>query len=61
MTKAKNIMDDFMKKFCSDEFERENLPNKGPQMDDAFVEKQLASYSKLLKSGIIEAALDKQG
>lgn len=58
MTEAKVVMNDFMKKLHTNEFEKENQPNNGPEMDDAFVVEQVASYSKLLESGIIEAALD---
>ena len=40
-----------------DEFEKENQPNNGPEISLEFIDDQLQSYSKLLNSGIVEAAL----
>ena len=59
MTDAKVVMDQFMKRLSEDEFKKENQPNNGPDIDADFIERRLESYSKLPKSGIIEAALDK--
>lgn len=58
MTKAEVIMNDFMAKLHANEFKRDNMPNNSTEIDNAFVAKQITSYSKLLKSGIIEVALD---
>lgn len=60
MTKAEAVMDDFMKKLHGNEFESEKLQQEGPEMDDAFVAEQIASYFRLLKSGLLETALDNQ-
>lgn len=60
MTKAADVMDEFMKKLSSNEFERENQPNSGPQMDDEFIREQIDSYSEMLGSGIVKAFLDKE-
>ena len=57
MTEAKIVMDNFMKKLAADEYKRENQPNNGPEINLDFIDEQLMSYSKLLKSGILEAAL----
>lgn len=57
MTEAKVVMDNFMKKLAADEYKKENQPNSGPEINLDFIDKQLMSYSKLLKSGILEAAL----
>lgn len=59
MTDAKEVMDNFMKKLTADEYKKENQPNNGPEIDMDFIDEQLVSYSKLLESEIIEAALDK--
>lgn len=58
MTDAKVVMDQFMKRLSEDGFKKENQPNNGPDIDTDFIERRLESYSNLLKSGIIEAALD---
>lgn len=59
MTEASVVMERFMKKLADDEFKKENQPNDGPEISLNFIDEQLQSYSKLLKSGIIEAALNK--
>ncbi len=59
MTEANIVMDNFMKKLDADKYEKDNQPNNGPKIDSDFIDEQLTSYSKLLKSGILEAALDK--
>ncbi len=59
MTDAKEVMDIFMERISNNEFKKENQPNDGPEIDTDFIDKKLQSYSKLLKSGIVEAALDK--
>lgn len=45
-----------MKKLNSDEFEKDNQPNKGPDIDADFISQKLSSYNNLLNSGIIEKA-----
>lgn len=57
MTEAKVVMDNFMKKLAADGYRKENQPNNGPEINLDFIEEQVKSYSKLLKSGIIDAAL----
>lgn len=57
MTEAKVVMDNFMKKLAADEYKKENQPNNGPEINLGFIDEQLMSYSKLLKSGILKAAL----
>lgn len=58
MTEGKDVMKNFMRKLEADEYKKENQPNNGPDIDLDFIDKQLLSYSRLLKSGIIEEALD---
>lgn len=60
MTKAKVFMDGFMNKLKSDDFIKDNQPNKGPEIDADFVAEQLLSYVNLLNSGIIEKATCKK-
>lgn len=57
MTEAKVVMDNFMKKLAADEYKKENQPNNGPEINLDFIDEQLMSYSKLLKSGILKVAL----
>lgn len=59
MTEGRDVMKNFMRKLEEDEYKKENQPNNGPEIDSDFINEQLLSYSKLLKSGIIEEALDK--
>lgn len=59
MTEASIVMDRFMEKLGNDEFPKENQPNNGPEISQDFINDQVQSYSKLLKSGIVEAALNK--
>ncbi len=56
MTEAKTVMDGFMKKLAADGYKKENQPNNGPEISLDFIDEQLMSYSKLLKSGIMKAA-----
>lgn len=60
MTEASVVMDCFMEKLSNNEFKKENQPNNGPEISLDFIDAQLQSYSKLLKSGIVEAALSEQ-
>lgn len=46
-----------MKKLAADEYKKENQPNNGPEINLEFIDEQLMSYSKLLKSGIMDLAL----
>ena len=59
MTDANEVMDLFMKRLSNGEFEKENLPNDGPEINADFIEEKLRSYSMLLKTGIVSAVLDK--
>lgn len=58
MTEAKVVMDNFMKKLAADEYKKENQPNNGPEINSDFIDEQLKSYSKLLKSEVFRKALD---
>lgn len=60
MTDARVVMDNFMEKLNTDKYIRENQPNNGPDINTDFIEKQLAAYTTLLESGILEQALDEQ-
>lgn len=60
MTKANEVMDIFMKRLSNGEFEKENLPNDGPNIDTEFIEEKMQSYAMLLQSGIVSEALDKE-
>lgn len=60
MTEAKAVMDQFMERLGRDGFGKDNQPNDGPEISLDFIEEQLRSYSSLLKSGIVEVALDGQ-
>ena len=57
MTEAHVVMDRFMERLGNNEFKKENQPNNGPEISRDFIDAQLQSYSKLLKSGILDAAL----
>ena len=57
MTEANVVMDNFMKKLIANEYQKENQPNNGPEIDSDFIDKQILSYSKLLESGIIDDML----
>lgn len=57
MKDASVVMDRFMERLGNNEFEKENQPNNGPDISLDFIDEQLQSYSKLLRSGIVEAAL----
>ncbi len=59
MTEAKVVMDNFMKKLAADEYKKENQPNNGPEINLDFIDEQLKSYSKLLKSEVFRAAMSK--
>ena len=48
MTDANEVMDLFMKRLSNGEFEKENLSNDWPEINDDFIEKKLRSYSMLL-------------
>ncbi|MGN0143238.1 MAG: hypothetical protein ACI4AD_13515 [Roseburia sp.] len=54
MTKAEVFMDGFMSKLKSDDFVKDNQPNKGPEINTDFIAEQLLSYANLLNSRIIE-------
>ncbi len=58
MTEANVVMDRFMEKLGDDKFKKENQPNDGPEISQDFIEEQLRSYSKLLQSNIVDAALN---
>lgn len=60
MTKANVFTDNFMNNLEANDFVKDNQPNKGPEMDTAFIAEQLSSYTRLLKSGIIEKTTHKE-
>lgn len=60
MTKANEVMDVFMKRLAADEYKKDNQPNNGPKLSSEFIEKQVKSYSKLLKTGIVDIALKRK-
>ena len=60
MTKAKVFMDGFMRKLKSDDFIKDNQPNKSPEIDADFIAEQLLSYAYLLNTGIIEKTICKK-
>lgn len=57
MTDAGTVMDRFMEKLATDGYKKENQPNNGPKISLDFIDEQRLSYSKLLKSGMMKAAL----
>lgn len=57
MTEAGAVMERFMERLGDNGFEKENQPNNGPEISLEFIDEQLQLYSKLLRSGIVEAAL----
>jgi hypothetical protein len=61
MIEAKVAMERFMARLSNGEFKKENQPNDGPEIDEDFINAQLQTYSNLLKSGIIENVLEKNG
>lgn len=58
MTEAKAVMNHFMERLAADQYKKENQPNNGPEISPDFIEQQLMSYSKLLESGIMKAAME---
>lgn len=56
MTTARKFMDSFMEKLNTNGFNKDNQPNKGPELTKNFVEKQVKSYANLLKSEIFNDA-----
>ena len=57
MVEASAVMERFMEKLRNNEFEKENQPNNGPDINSEFIKKQLDSYSGLIKSGLLEDVL----
>ena len=57
MTEARIVMDDFMRKFNNDVFNKDNQPNVGPEMTDDFIEEKLKSFSMVLNLDVVENAL----
>ena len=56
MTKAKTFMDSFMEKLNTNGFNKDNQPNKAPELTMEFVGKQVESYTNLIKSEIFNVA-----
>ena len=60
MKKAKVFMDDFMNKLRADDYEKDNQPNKGPEINAEFIAEQLSAYADVINSGIIEKVTGKK-
>lgn len=58
MIKATVAMDRFMKKLENGEFVKVIQPNNGPDITPEFIEEQVQSFAGLLKSGLLEAAVN---
>lgn len=58
MEKAENVMENFMKKLDDSEFEKETLPDDGPDMNDVFVNERTNAYKQMLGSGVIDEVLN---
>lgn len=56
MTKATTFMDAFMEKLNTNGFNKDNQPNKGPELTKEFVVEQVEAYTHLIKSEIFNAA-----
>lgn len=56
MTDANVAMDRFMERLENNEFKKENQPNNGPELTPEFIEEQVQSFSRILESGLVEAA-----
>lgn len=56
MTKAITFMDAFMEKLNTNGFNKDNQPNKGPELTTEFVEEQVEAYTHLIKSEIFNVA-----
>ena len=54
MSRAAEVMDEFMQKLDAGEFKKENQPNHGPKVTNEYVEKQRESYRNFLRSGVID-------
>lgn len=57
MTNTTTFMDEFMEKLKSDGFVKENQPNKCPDITKEFIEQQIESYLKLIKSDVFKRAI----
>ena len=58
MTEAKTFMDEFMEKLSINGFNKDNQPNKGPELTEEFVSEQVKSYTHLIKSEIFNVATE---
>lgn len=58
MMKADEFIKDFMNDLNNDRFKKDNQPNRGPEITDAFIEKRLQEYTELLQSGLMECISD---
>lgn len=58
MLKADIAMDQFMEKLKGGEFAKEIQPNNGPELTPEFIDEQVQSFTNLMNSGILEAALN---
>lgn len=61
MKRSEEVMDELLHKLHEGEYKKETMPENSPkndlEMDDAVISSQMASYTCLLQSGLIDAAL----
>lgn len=57
MTDTNIAMDRFMEKLGNNEYKKVNQPNNGPELTSEFIAEQLQSFTDLLESGIVDAAV----
>lgn len=58
MMKADEFMKDFMDDLDNDRFKKDNQPNNGSEITDAFIKKRLQGYTELLQSGLLDSISD---
>ena len=54
MTNAITFMDSFMEKLKANGFNKDNQPSESPELTRSFVEKQVESYTAIIKSEILD-------
>lgn len=58
MMKADEFMKDFMDELENERLKKDNQPNNGPEITDAFIEKRIQGYTELLNSGLMDCIND---
>lgn len=56
MTKAKIFIDSFMEKLNTNGFNKDNQPDNGPELTAEFINKQVESYTSLIKAEVFKLA-----